>query len=220
MEFLLFYVLPSTATSVVVVDFQSNLPAVYKSWRRRSSTIMSAESFTILGTPCAMKHACFRWRSELHTVHTQAASQRCVAGCITGAPCGYSVVGARRAHRGQRRERAPGKLGEAAKANGWTGFGGSTSSGAMPPKRAEQRCVPHHDPAQLPQRTYSSTRALGGAARSFDTFSRRQAQLVRWLSEFVSALLVSVTLPLLLTTSIFFDRVFNLGSAHTSSPRS
>ena len=49
---------------------------------------------------------------------------------------------------------------------------------------------------------------------------RRQAQLVRWLAKFVSALLVSVTRPLLLTTSIFFDRVFNLGSAHTSSPRS
>ena len=49
---------------------------------------------------------------------------------------------------------------------------------------------------------------------------RRQAQLVRWLAKFVSALLVSVTRPLLLTSSIFFDRVFNLHCAHTSSPRS
>ena len=49
---------------------------------------------------------------------------------------------------------------------------------------------------------------------------RRQAQLVRWLAKFVSALLVSVTRPLLVTTSIFFDRVFNLECAHTSSARS
>ena len=45
---------------------------------------------------------------------------------------------------------------------------------------------------------------------------RRQAQLVRWLAKFVSALLVSVTRPLLITSSIFFDRVFNFQSAHTS----
>ena len=50
--------------------------------------------------------------------------------------------------------------------------------------------------------------------------SRRQAQLVRWLAKFVSALVVSVTRPLLLTTSIFFYRTFNSECAHTSSPRS
>ena len=62
--------------------------------------------------------------------------------------------------------------------------------------------------------------ALGGAERSLDTCSMRQAQLARWLAKFVSALVVSVTRPLLLTSSIFFDRVFNLQCAHTSSPRS
>ena len=49
---------------------------------------------------------------------------------------------------------------------------------------------------------------------------RRQAQIVRWLAKFVSALLVSVTRPLLVTTSIFFDRTFNSHCAHTSSRRS
>ena len=49
---------------------------------------------------------------------------------------------------------------------------------------------------------------------------RRQAQLEAWLAKFVSALLVSVTRPLLLTTSILFDRVFNLECAHASSRRS
>ena len=49
---------------------------------------------------------------------------------------------------------------------------------------------------------------------------RRQAQLVRWLAKFVSALLVSVTRPLLLTSSIFFDRVLTVDCAHTSSRRS
>ena len=56
------------------------------------------------------------------------------------------------------------------------------------------QCVPHHNPAQLPQRTYRSTRALRGAARSFDTLLQAPgAQLVRWLAKFVSGLLVSVT---------------------------
>ena len=49
---------------------------------------------------------------------------------------------------------------------------------------------------------------------------RRQAQLARWLAKFVSALLVSVTRPLLVTTSIFFDRVLTVHCAHTSSRRS
>ena len=49
---------------------------------------------------------------------------------------------------------------------------------------------------------------------------RRQAQLVRWPAKFVSALVMSVTRPLLIISSIFFDRTLTVQCAHTSSPRS
>jgi hypothetical protein len=75
----------------------------------------------------------------------------------------------------------------------------------------DQWCVLHHDPAQLPQRTYGSTRAPGGAARSFDTCLQAPgaagevAGQVRFRNAGVG---YRVTRPLLLTSSILFDRTF------------